>query len=107
MATIILTDGTQGRRALRKASYGQSCNGCGYCCATRPCGLAREHLAGVDGGHEGPCPALECEDGRFRCGLVRHASRYMTLPNDWADPALGTLFAEALGVGRGCDASDP
>ncbi|WP_092044133.1 hypothetical protein [Methylobacterium pseudosasicola] len=65
--------------------------------------MAREHI----GAMEAPCPALECEDGRFLCGLIRRPGHYMALPNDAADPMLGRLFAQALGVGRGCDSSDP
>ena len=90
-------------RGPEKPRFGDPCNGCGLCCAAEPCGLAREFIGA---GEDGPCPAMEFEAGRFWCGLVRHASRYMDLPNDWADPMLGEMFATALGAGRGCDA-DP
>lgn len=90
-------------RGPEKPRFGEPCNGCGYCCAAEPCALAVEY---VGAGEEGPCPALEFEDGRAWCGLVRHASRYMDLPNDWADQILGEMFAAALGTGRGCDAGD-
>ncbi|WP_311276785.1 hypothetical protein [Methylobacterium sp. WCS2018Hpa-22] len=50
---------------------------------------------------------MEYEDGRFVCGMIRHPSRYMPdLPNDWADGYLGSLFAQALGAGKGCDTDD-
>lgn len=107
MATIILTNRTTGTRTLEKPRHGHSCNGCGYCCATEVCALGRKYIVTVDDDHEGACPALEFEGDRFWCGLVRHAGRYMGLPNDWADPVLGSMIAEALGAGRGCDASDP
>ncbi|MEE7492218.1 hypothetical protein [Methylobacterium oryzae] len=107
MATIILLDETRCRRMIAKPREGQPCTGCGYCCAESACGLAREYVAGVGAKHDGPCPALEFEDGRFWCGLVRHAGRYMDFPEDWADTMLGGLFAQVLGAGQGCDASDP
>lgn len=102
MTTINLMDETAGRRMPVKPAYGRPCNGCGYCCSAEVCDLAREYLAAT----VAPCPALECQDGRFWCGLVRQPSRYMALPDDRADLRLGGLFAEVLGVGRGCDASD-
>ncbi|MCJ2132717.1 hypothetical protein MKK69_01310 [Methylobacterium sp. J-026] len=101
MPTIHLIDGTEGQRLPVKPAKGAACNGCGYCCAEEPCHLAVEYIGA---GTEGPCPALEFEENRAWCGLVRHASRYMDLPNDWADAVLGEMFAAALGAGRGCDA---
>ena len=101
MPTFHLIDGTSGQRLPVKPAKGEGCNGCGYCCAEEPCHLAVEYIGA---GTEGPCPALEFEEGRAWCGLVRHASRYMDLPNDWADAVLGEMFATALGAGRGCDA---
>ncbi len=94
----------QPERGPAKPLLGEPCNGCGYCCAVEPCGLAREYISPDI---HGPCPALEFENGRFHCGLVRRPSLYMRLPNDWADPILGSLFSQALGVGKGCDAEDP
>lgn len=87
-----------------KPRRGQPCNGCGWCCAMEPCELAREFISGPV---TAPCPALERQDGRFVCGMIRRPSHYMDLPNDWADQHLGGMFAEALGAGRGCDADDP
>lgn len=85
-----------------KPDYMHPCNGCGVCCHLEPCAIAREYIPGLQ---VGPCAALEYEDGRFLCGMIRHPGRYMGLPNDWADGFIGSLFAEALGVGRGCDAT--
>lgn len=89
---------------IAKPQRGQPCNGCGLCCALEPCGLALEF---IDPQAQAPCPALERHDGRYVCGLIRQPSRYMPdLPNDWADKHLGSMFAEALGAGKGCDADD-
>lgn len=50
---------------------------------------------------------MEFEGDRFHCGMVRRPGLYMSLPNDWTDELLGPLFAQLLGVGRGCDAEGP
>ena len=42
-------------------------------------------------GEEGPCFALEHQAGKFVCGMIRLASHYMALPNDWADAHLGAF----------------
>lgn len=102
MKLITLLDETKRRRALIKPLEGQPCNGCGYCCHMSACDLALEYLGAAQ---EGPCPALEFEDDRFWCGLVRNAGQYMGLANEWADPALGSLIGQALGIEKGCDAS--
>ncbi|MDP4027071.1 hypothetical protein Q8W71_31260 [Methylobacterium sp. NEAU 140] len=101
MAAIHLIDGTGGARLPPKPPVGAACNGCGFCCAAEPCGIAREYIGA---GAEGPCPALEFEAGRFWCGMVRRPGHYLGLPHDWADAAIGATVAEALGAGRGCDA---
>ena len=102
MNAIVAIDGTRGERLPVKPAYGSSCNGCGWCCATQACGVALEHIPGHPG--EGGCEALEYEGGRFLCGMIRRPGHYMRLPNDWADDVLGSMIAEALGAGRGCDA---
>lgn len=101
---IPLIDGTRGARLLLKPRLGLPCNGRGYCCATEPCGIAREFIPHHP--EEGPCLAMEFDAGRFVCGMIRRPGHYMGLP-DWADAHMGGLFADALGAGRGCDADDP
>lgn len=91
-------------RGPEKPPFRASCNGCGYCCALQACAVALEYISRDI---EGPCPALEFADGKFHCGMVRQPSRYMLLPNNWADGAIGSLFAQMLGIGKGCDADDP
>jgi len=102
---------------LPKPALGQACNGCGYCCTVQPCRLAEELL----NCHVGPCIALEHEDGRTYCGLVRRPLVHLfkaqrpdiTLtPEEANAPSpvgdeIATDVAKALGVGRGCDADDP
>lgn len=89
-------------KAPPKPEFGSPCNGCGFCCAAEPCGVAREFVPGaIDGA---PCPAMEFEHGRFWCGMVRRPGHYLGLPHDWADEFLGGEVAKVLGAGRGCDA---
>ncbi|MFJ7441275.1 hypothetical protein ACIQW5_26935 [Methylorubrum thiocyanatum] len=114
MKAIPLIDGTDGARLPVKPAYGSPCNGCGWCCASEPCGIAREFI-GADG--EGPCPALEREGGRFVCGLIIRPLVYLgraagldgadeAQPEE-ADALLGSQIAEALGAGKGCCADGP
>lgn len=81
---------------------GNPCNGCGQCCVIYPCALARD-LAGV---REGPCPILMREGDIWRCGLTIEPHRFVVglAGKPFADKALAPLLAEALGIGRGCDA---
>ncbi len=88
--------------APEKPEEGAPCNGCGFCCAAGPCGLAVEFL----GVTVGPCPAMEFEAGRFWCGLVRNPSSYLDMPA-FGDPVVGAIFARAVGIGRGCDSDAP
>lgn len=86
---------------ITKPTKGASCNGCGLCCAAQACGLAREFLGAVGG----PCPALERDDSRFWCGLLRVPHKYLgTFPE--ADYLLQPTFAYMLGAGAGCDSDD-
>jgi hypothetical protein len=81
---------------------GSPCNGCGRCCIQRPCRLARDY-AGV---REGPCPILVRVGAAWRCGLTIKPHSYVTGLHGkaFADNALAPIFAEMLGIGRGCDA---
>ena len=88
---------------IPKPAFGAPCNGCGWCCWATACAIAIQHFAGARA--DEPCPALEFEDGRSRCGLVRRPGHYLGLPHAWADEHLGATVAELLGVGRGCDAA--
>jgi len=42
---------------------------------TEPCGIARTYIP--DHPVEGPCHAMEYEDGRFVCCMIRHPSHFM------------------------------
>jgi hypothetical protein len=88
-----------------KPKEGQPCNGCGYCCMEEPCQVA-ESVLHIDPTVNKPCPALEWQDGRFYCGLIRNMSRYTDIRQEF-DGFMGAMFSKWLGVGEGCCASDP
>ena|SRR3990167_2215975 len=91
---------------LGKPKFGQSCNGCGYCCETEICALGAKFLERP----ASPCPALERSADRTWCGLVLHPSKYLAhhgLTKDWADTILGATISSELGIGRGCCANEP
>ena len=59
-----------------------------------------ERLAAICAGDT--MPAMEFTNGRFWCGLARNPSEYLDTPA-FGDHMLGAIFAQALGLGRGCD----
>lgn len=89
---------------LPKPKIGSDCNSCGMCCTVEPCKLANEFLDC----HVGPCIALEREGLAQVCGLVRRPAWYMFGEDRPANETgeLSVYFANALGIGRGCDADD-
>ena len=54
-----------------------------------------------------PCPALEWTESVYACGLVAHPTNYIDAGSkqQWKDNVLGAIFADFLGIGRGCDAT--
>ena len=89
-----------------KPPMGSPCNGCGACCLAETCAIGTDLL-----GYASPCPALETDDGRYWCGLVRHPSKYLASHFPEADRRaldefLGGMIEQALGIGRGCDSDD-
>ncbi len=84
-----------------KPEEGKPCNGCGLCCFNDPCGVAKQYIYGCEQ-VSGPCDALEWENGRYWCGMVRRPSHYMKLPSDAFDLATGAAVYQALGCDKGC-----
>jgi hypothetical protein len=89
--------------APEKPRWGDPCNGCGLCCASETCRIARQFM----GAMVAPCPAMEFEGGRFWCGLVRTPHKYLAETHPWIDDSIRSSFMLVLGVGRGCDSEDP
>ena len=77
---------------LTKPKYGQTCNGCGLCCKTETCPIARLRYLQI----AGPCPALlwDAQLGRYQCGILVRAG--------WSKP----LIARWIATGIGCDMDD-
>ena len=88
---------------VNKPSLGDSCNHCGMCCIMQPCLLAQEVL----NCHSGPCIALEDKDGKKLCGLVMRPAWYMfgEERSESETANVSVLFANALGLGCGCDST--
>jgi hypothetical protein len=82
------------RNAPRKPALGDTCNGCGACCAAEPCPIG----AVMSLKRSGACHALEWSDDeqRYHCGLLRRASQT-------GRPAQ-RLVARWIAAGQGCDA---
>ena len=87
-----------------KPKIGAPCNGCGMCCTVQPCALAVVFLDCT----EGPCIALELDGEKMVCGLVKRPAWYMFGEDRSVSETgrLSVLYAQALGIGRGCDADD-
>lgn len=100
---------------LSKPLYSKPCNGCGVCCIAEQCSVSVELFAEKD-----RCPALEWEQGRYWCGLMRTPGKYgANLPNfDFLAEETGLrggvsleeinagYYRTLIGQGRGCDADD-
>lgn len=88
---------------LDRPGFGAPCNGCGQCCKEQACDLSIDFLKSK----VAPCVALEHEDGRYWCGLVRNPAKYLGLQEwaqKWATIELSPKFAGMLRLGAGCDA---
>jgi hypothetical protein len=72
----------------RKPRHGSPCNGCGACCYSSLCDLAKT----IHGDQPGPCPELVMTDEGSRCGVVERSEGAMR------DAALLLINA-----GNGCD----
>ena len=88
-------------QAIAKPKLRAPCNGCGLCCISSLCEIAEALLPGA----QAPCPALEAENGRFWCGLVRHPSKHLGIR--WnGDSILSPLIAKGIALGQGCGMED-
>ena len=89
---------------VNKPTLGDACNHCGTCCTEHPCLLAQEILHC----HAGPCVALEEVNGKKLCGLVMRPALYMFGEEkpECETANVSVLFANALGLGCGCDSGD-
>ena len=88
---------------VERPGFGKPCNGCGECCKEEACKLSRDFLKST----VAPCVALEFDEGRYWCGLVRNPAKHLAL-QDWAQQfaliELSPKFAFLLRLGEECDA---
>ena len=89
---------------IKKPLKGQPCNGCGLCCLMVPCPVA-DHFLNVS---TGSCPALEFEDGRYWCGILRNAHKHIPGMSEkpWADEYFREMLMETGGWQGVCDSED-
>jgi hypothetical protein len=91
------------RDAPSKPRPGEPCNGCGVCCATKPCPVAIVFL------HQrrGSCRALlwQAEDSRYVCGMLKEPHRYLRWLPIWLKKPAQLAFRRSIAAGIGCDSS--
>jgi hypothetical protein len=87
--------------APAKPEFGESCSGCGACCALETCPAGRMIFRRIDG----PCPALRWDvaANRYRCGLADAPGEYVSWLPEWVRRAAGRLIARSIAAGSGCD----
>lgn len=76
----------------QKPQWGDSCNGCGFCCQNYACEISQK----ITG--ESPfagCTLLEWDGAQYRCGAIRMAGLIGSEES--------AFLAFKLGVGFGCD----
>jgi hypothetical protein len=91
---------------LTKPLFHEPCNGCGLCCAKELC-MAADEIFGDD--CAAPCPALEYENGRAWCGIVRNPRRYIKalLSHENVLQEISRRVSIGNGMGlTGCDMPD-
>ena len=91
------------RDAPPKPPRGAACNGCGVCCAARPCPVSlllfRQDKKGA------PCAALQWQTDKMRyvCGLLTEPCSLLPwLPACLGHPA-AACFRRSIAADTGCD----
>ncbi|HSI47331.1 MAG TPA: hypothetical protein VLA61_03610 [Ideonella sp.] len=82
---------------------GQTCNGCGVCCAWAPCPLGML----VSGKRQGACRALQwqADAGLYRCGMVAAPQQVLRWLPGPAAKLLSRLARRWISAASGCDAN--
>ncbi|MFZ6724198.1 hypothetical protein ACO0K2_01755 [Undibacterium sp. MH2W] len=89
------------QQAPRKPEIGQSCNGCGVCCAAEPCPVARVFLWQ----RKGSCRALMWDPSQslYRCGMLLQPAAFLDwLPQRWQG-WFGRRVRRWISAGVACD----
>jgi len=84
-------------QAPHKPALGETCNGCGVCCAAEPCPVSLALLWP----HQAPCRALIWSDQtqRYLCGMVCEPARFFMVAARKHE-CIGQPFIQALDRGR-------
>lgn len=80
------------------------CNGCGICCIAEQCRVSVDLF-----GTAQVCPALEWEDAKFWCGLMRHPGAYdaeIEHLKQFGEAISVGYYQRLIGGGKGCDSDD-
>ncbi len=81
-----------------KPKYGSPCNGCGWCCHEQVCSIGVRVFKTTTA----PCPGIEYQDGKVRCGVVLAEEAMIKEGLLEGNQRVKTW----LGVDKGCDAID-
>ncbi len=87
--------------APAKPALGAACNGCGVCCAARPCPVSRLLL----GHRKGACPALRwrAAERHYACGMVDDPACFIRWLPQRLSAFASRRFMRWIAVGIGCD----
>ena len=92
-----------------KPRFTEPCNGCGACCNAATCDVGVQFL---NAPQQAPCPALEWDGTKYRCGLITNPAHHMGLPrfghkhDTELSEYLGKGFAILIASGQGCGMDD-
>lgn len=91
------------RTAPAKPAEGETCNGCGVCCALETCPAGRLRFLQ----RHGPCPALEwsASESRYQCGLLMRPGHYLSWLPSAGEHLASRVFSRWIAAGKGCDCS--
>ena len=83
----------------------KECEHCGWCCLSSiPCILGQS-LFGITDDNPAPCPACECENGLYWCGLIRKPTKWfpgLVGRVDWKCEDMVDIARIYIGMGDGC-----
>lgn len=84
-----------------KPAWGESCNGCGLCCAAEPCPMGSV----LSRRRQGRCVALDWDEAgqRYICGLLARPHRWLPWLRLLPEAALRRMIRRWIAAGAGCD----
>lgn len=86
----------------------KKCKQCGQCCQSGiPCAMAQV-MFDITAENPQTCPALEYEESRYWCGLIRHPLKWfssMVGNVKWKCEFMADMTRVYIGIGKGCGIS--